>query len=209
MGVFSGPRIRAGGGFSELPTYRRQEETGIRKSFWVPASLAVIAFALPAKAQDATPKAELYAGYDYLRVNDLGDAYNFNGGSGQFAYNASDWLGIVGDLGGYYTSSGFRAGLFSFLFGPRINFRGHGLGGHGEMTPFAQVLFGGAHSIDNSPLNAFAMTAGGGIEYKISEHFAIRHVQAEYLLTKFMNGVSNRQNSFRYSAGIVFRFGTR
>jgi len=181
----------------------------MRKSLWALALLTIFAFALPAKAQNETPKAELYAGYGYLRVNDLGDAYNFNGGSGQFAYNASDWLGIVGDLGGYYTSSGFRAGLFSYLFGPRINFRGRGLRGHGKVTPFAQVLFGGAHSIDNSPLNAFAMTAGGGIEYKISEHFAIRPVQAEYLLTKFMNGVNNRQNSFRYSAGIVLRFGTR
>ncbi len=181
----------------------------MRKSFWALALLAILAFALPARAQDATPKAELYAGYDYVRANYLGTSFNFNGGSGQFAYNANDWLGIVGDLGGYYTSYGFHAGLFSYLFGPRINFRGHGLRGHGKMTPFAQVLFGGARSIDNSPLNSFAVTAGGGVEYKISEHFAIRPVQAEYLLTKFMDGATNRQNSFRYSAGIVFRFGTR
>jgi hypothetical protein len=53
------------------------------------------------------------------------------------------------------------------------------------------------------------MAAGGGVEYKISEHFEIRPVQAEYLLTKFADGASNRQNNFRYGAGIVFRFGTR
>jgi hypothetical protein len=176
----------------------------MRKSFWVMVLLAIFAFVLPAKAQEQTPKVELYAGYDYLRVNDLGDAYNFNGGSGQFTYNANRWLGIVGDLGGYYTGNGFRAGIFSYLFGPRINLRGHG-----RVTPFAQVLFGGARSIDNSPLNAFAMAAGGGVEFKISEHFAIRPAQAEYLLTKFMDATSNRQNSFRYSAGIVFRFGAR
>jgi hypothetical protein len=34
----------------------------MRKSFWVPVWLAMIAFALPVKAQDETPKAELYAG---------------------------------------------------------------------------------------------------------------------------------------------------
>jgi hypothetical protein len=107
-------------------------------------------------------------------------------------------------LGGYYTGNGFRAGIFSYLFGPRINLRGYG-----KLTPFAQVLFGGARSIDISPLNAFAMVAGGGVEYKVSEHFAIRPVQAEYFLTKFADGATNRQNNFRYSAGIVFRFGRR
>ena len=173
----------------------------MRKSFWVPVLLGVVAFAMPAKAQDETAKAELYVGYDYLRVNSGGTAFNFNGGSGQFAYNANNWLGIVGDLGGYYTSNGFGAGIFSYLFGPRINLRGHG-----KVTPFAQALLGGARSIDNTPLNAFAMTAGGGVDFKISEHVAIRPVQAEYFLTKFTDGASSRQNSFRHSAGIVFRF---
>ncbi len=176
----------------------------MRKSFWGLALLAIFALALPAKAQDETPKAEVYAGYDYVRVNALGYSFNFNGGSGQLAYNANQWLGIVGDLGGYYTSNGFHAGIFSYLFGPRINFRGYR-----KLTPFAQALVGGARSIDNSPLNAFAMTAGGGVEYKNSEHIAIRPVQAEYILTKFVDCASNRQNNFRHSAGIVFRFGTR
>jgi len=53
------------------------------------------------------------------------------------------------------------------------------------------------------------MTASGGVDYKISEHFAIRPFQAEYFLTKFTDGGNNRQNNFRSSAGIVFRFGTR
>jgi hypothetical protein len=58
-------------------------------------------------------------------------------------------------------------------------------------------------------LKAFAMTAGGGVDFKISQHFAVGPVQVEYFLTKFTDGGSNKQNNFRYSAGIVFRFGTR
>jgi opacity protein-like surface antigen len=54
---------------------------------------------------------------------------------------------------------------------------------------------------------AFGMTAGGGIDFTVSRHFAIRPVQAEYFLTKFPDGLNNRQNNFRYSAGIAFRFG--
>ena len=168
-------------------------------------AVLVISVCAPlAGAQDETPKVELYGGYDYVRVSDLGDSYNFNGGSGQFAYNANRWLGLVGDFGGYYTSDGFHAGVLSYMAGPRVNLRGHG-----KMMPFAQVLLGGARSIDNSPLNAFAMTAGGGLDYKISQHFAIRPVQAEYFLTKFPDGASDRQNNFRFGAGVVFQPGTR
>jgi hypothetical protein len=53
------------------------------------------------------------------------------------------------------------------------------------------------------------MTAGGGLDYKISQHFAIRPVQAEYFLTKFPDGASDRQNNFRFGAGVVFQPGTR
>jgi len=51
------------------------------------------------------------------------------------------------------------------------------------------------------------MTAGGGIDIKITKLIAIRPVQAEYFLTKIPDGLNNRQNNFRFSAGIVFRFG--
>jgi hypothetical protein len=128
------------------------------KSFLVATVLAMLAYALPVRAQDETPKAELYVGYDYARVSS-GDSYNFNGGSGQLTYNVRNWLGIVGDLGGYYTGNGARAGIISYMFGPRITLRRRG-----RLTPFAQGLFGGARSIDNSPMNVLAMTAGGGVD---------------------------------------------
>jgi hypothetical protein len=51
------------------------------------------------------------------------------------------------------------------------------------------------------------MTAGGGIDVKVSEHFSVRPVQAEYSLTRIPDGLNNRQNNFRFGAGIVFRFG--
>lgn len=176
----------------------------MRKSFWALASLAIFAFVMPAKAQDETPKAEVYAGYDYVRLDARGTSYNFNGGSGQFAYNANNWLGVVGDFGGYYTNNGFTGGIISYMAGPRINFRGHG-----NVTPFVQALFGGAHSITTTSENAFAMTVGGGVDIKITEHFAIRPVQAEYFMTRFADGPSNQQNNFRFSAGVVFRFAKR
>jgi hypothetical protein len=113
---------------------------------------------------------------------------------------------VVGDLGGYAVArSGFAtAHQISYLFGPRVNFR------EGRVTPFAQVLLGAMWASDAIVLGsktAFGTTAGGGIDVKVSRHFAVRPVQAEYFLTKFPDGADNRQNNFRYSAGVVFRFG--
>jgi hypothetical protein len=176
--------------------------------------ILVIGFALPAKAQDVTTRFEAYAGYDYMRDNATNDithvppsySVNGNGGSGQLEFNPTPRLGVVGDLGGYAVA---RNGLptahqISYLFGPRVNFRG------GRVTPFAQVLLGAMWASDAIVLGsktAFATTAGGGIDVTVSRHFAVRPLQAEYFLTKFPDGANNRQNNFRYSAGIAFRFG--
>jgi hypothetical protein len=178
--------------------------------------ILVIGIALPAKAQDVTPKFEAYAGYDYMRDNATNDithvppsqAVNGNGGSGQLEFNATPWLGVVGDLGGYAVArNGFATThQISYLFGPRVNFR------RGRVAPFAQVLLGAIWASDAIVLGsktAFGTTAGSGIDVTVSRHFAVRPVQAEYFLTKFPDGASNRQNNFRYSARIVFRFGAQ
>jgi hypothetical protein len=56
------------------------------------------------------------------------------------------------------------------------------------------------------------MTAGGGLDIRVHPHFAIRIVQAEYLMTRFTNlntGADATQNDMRLSSGLVFRFGGR
>ena len=176
--------------------------------------ILLMGFALPAKAQDVTPRLEAYAGYDYMRDNATNDithvppsqSVNGNGGSGQLEFNATRWLGIVGDLGGYAVArNGFATThQISYLFGPRVNFRS------GRVTPFGQVLLGAIWASDAIVLGsktAFGTTAGGGIDVTVSRHFAVRPIQAEYFLTKFPDGANDRQDNFRYSAGIVFRFG--
>ncbi len=50
------------------------------------------------------------------------------------------------------------------------------------------------------------MTVGGGLDIKVSRIISIRPFQAEYFLTKFSDGLNNRQNNFRFGSGIVFRF---
>jgi opacity protein-like surface antigen len=187
----------------------------MKKSLWGVLLIAVFGIILPARAQDETPKFDLYAGYDYVRFNVTAkvagfppsQSFNANGGGGQLEYNPNGWLGIVGDMSGYgvLSNSHLEAGAFSYLAGPRINLA------HGKVTPFAQVLLGGIWATSGigggGSQSHFAMTAGGGVDLKISRHIAIRLAQAEYFMTKFPDGLNNRQNNFRFSTGVVFRFG--
>jgi|GEM_PF-352170 len=175
---------------------------------------------------EETPKIELSMAYSYVRFTPgTGiDGINLNGGSGAIALNVNSLLGIVADFGGYRLSNLTLTGLpsvradgtlYTYLFGPRLSYRHHR-----AVTPFAQVLFGGAHRTDLTVTgvvvahseNAFAMTAGGGFDIKVRPHVAIRLIQAEYLLTRFKDlasptGPRITRNNARISAGIVFYFG--
>lgn len=184
------------------------------KSFAIALLLALLGITGAIRAQTETPKLEAYGGFYYARFNINADVsgfppkatYNGYGGGGQLEYNANNLLGIVGDLAGYYVpNNGYGAGAFSYLFGPRVNLR------RGKLTPFAHVLLGGILTSSGigepGPENHFAMTAGGGIDFTVSEHIAVRPVQAEYFMTKIPDGLNNQQNNFRFGAGIVLRLG--
>lgn len=173
----------------------------------------VLAVSMVAGAQDY-PKVELFGGYTYNHQSIGGTGFNFNGGSGSVAINFTPVFGLVGDFGPYHNNtSGVSTTTFTYLFGPKFAFRGNE-----HVTPFFQVLVGGAHdsssfssgvtsSSSSSSGNAFAMALGGGLDAKVSPHVAIRVAQVDYLLTKFQDDQDNRQNNVRISAGIVFRWG--
>ena len=189
----------------------------MNKTLALVVMLGFFATARPMKAQEQASKFEVYGGYYYARFNvNAGAAggvpsetFNGNGGGGQLEYNANNWLGVVGDLGGYgatsTTNGALVGGAFTYLFGPRVNLR------RGKVTPFAQTLFGGiwtTNGIGNSVSeNNFAMTAGGGIDFKVSKHVSVRPIQAEYFMTKIPDGLNNRQDNLRVGAGIVLRLG--
>jgi opacity protein-like surface antigen len=197
----------------------------------------LLALAFPAIAQDNLPGFDVFGGYSYIRFNIKGTGVpgqitsNLNGGSGSAALYTSNRLGFVADFGGYKFSTlnaahisfpiGVSGTAITYLFGPRVRF------GRGSVTPFVQTLFGGAHDSDLTtsnttlcngstppctvakPDNAFAMIAGGGVDFKIARHFALRG-QGEYLMTRFKQGgtipgsaTTGTQNNARISAGIV------
>ncbi|AFL89115.1 outer membrane protein/peptidoglycan-associated (lipo)protein [Terriglobus roseus DSM 18391] len=181
------------------------------------------------------PKSELFIGYSHLRaaptLADGNRLVMLNGGNASIAYNVNRYFGLVTDFAGYRDSELRLSGpgavptrivdssgsVYTFLFGPRFSYRAHE-----RFTPFAQVLAGGAYATAVTLKNCttactaipeqgtFAMTAGGGLDVKLSKHVALRAVQAEYLMTRFADtttGNRRMQNDLRLSAGLVFRFG--
>jgi outer membrane protein OmpA-like peptidoglycan-associated protein/opacity protein-like surface antigen len=187
------------------------------------------------------PKAELFLGYSFWRAvpdSTKNRIDKMHGGSTSLAFNLNNHLGLVFDFAGFnvdsleFTSPGagfspsrvvnVEGNVFSLLVGPRVSFRKRD-----RLTPFLQVLGGIAHA-DDVYLNvcslsiyacrplpeetAFAMTAGGGLDYRLTHRLALRLFQAEFLLTRFRDPTSltsdrGWHSNVRLSAGLVFRFG--
>ena len=107
------------------------------------------------------------------------------------------------------------------MFGPQI--KKHS----GRLQPFAEGLFGGAHTNAYGTIlaakgelvsgsgnnNGFAMEWGGGLDWTVANHIQIRPVEVDYLYTHFgpnhVAGYSASQNNFRYVAGVNFTFGNK
>ena len=192
-----------------------------------------------AVAQDY-PKAEVFGGFSFIHADTEGvtpASVGLPTGSsiktwypgwevaGQ--YNLTHLLGIKADFNGNYgqpVSVPGTAGLpsarsYTFLFGPVVSFRGD------RFTPFVHAGFGGNHiGVDASATagnpagseTAFAMAFGGGLDVKVSRHFAVRLGQFAYVFTKHCGNLfgtgcilggagepADHQNNFHFATGIV------
>jgi len=181
-------------------------------------------FSAASQGQEASGLS-VFGGYSYVRANPSDNSnlggFSMNGGNFSAAYNVTGWLSGVADIGGYHASrplncaalgcagtGDFKGNTWTYLFGPRVTFRHFG-----RVTPYAQVLFGVAHTTPNVFLTSnqtdFAMSVGGGFDYHLSHHWSIRPLQLEYLQTRFKEfdvPGGDSQNNLRLSTGVVFRF---
>src|SRR6266567_1032804 len=117
------------------------------------------------------PRYEISGMYFYVNAAPGSPFANFgnHGGGASFAYNASRWLGLTAELGGYnfnrnlFPLTGSNASvngtMVSYLFGPRLNLRKFDY-----FVPFAHFLLGGAHSgtemTGTGRQSSFAIAAG-------------------------------------------------
>lgn len=173
-----------------------------------------------------TPKYEIAGLFQYVNFAPGGGFNNFNsyGATGSFTYNASKWLGLTAEVGGYHfkrqvfsapdstgvsTLQSISGSFQTYLFGPRVNFRHFD-----HFVPFGEVLFGAAHAgtqlTGTATQSSFALAAGGGVDAVIWKNLAWRVFEADYLMTNFTGALvapQGRQNNFRIGTGAVLRWG--
>ncbi len=178
----------------------------------------VLAAAVASAQESATPVVETGMNFSLTTLYPGSGVPSFTsmGGTGTVEYNINRTFGVVADLGGYHNTAdvNFNPTTFTYLFGPRVNFR------MSRITPYAQALFGGARvssgltdpvTGNSFAQKGFAMAYGGGVDVRLTDHVYIKPFQLEYLMTQTPNiwSPDGNQNSMRFSAGVVFRFGSK
>ncbi|MEI9967845.1 MAG: hypothetical protein WDM87_04150 [Terracidiphilus sp.] len=165
-----------------------------------------------------TPRWELFVGYTYLRVFPTvgygNRIYWLNGGSTSIAFNLNRYFGLVGDFGGfnetrlmittgnppqatgpYEAVDGDRA--YTFLGGRAFRCAATLGSLHScrlclERCMRPRFRFAQAAPRFFPLRNAFTLTAGGGLDIRLTHRIAIRAVQGEYFMTRFQNLVTEK-----------------
>ncbi|HXU17961.1 MAG TPA: OmpA family protein [Terriglobales bacterium] len=163
------------------------------------------------------PRFDIAAGYHLINANappaDCG-CFTAHGGFVGVQYNLSSRLGLAGQVGTVHASKisllGQNLLLTTFLAGPRISVPGR------RITPFGEFMLGGAYAGDSyfpgsssgsSTASTFAYSAGGGLDFNMSDRMAIRLFDASFLHTSFPNAANGSQRQLQINAGIVMHFG--
>jgi hypothetical protein len=165
----------------------------------------------PVSINPRTPVAEFYGGFSFARLNDAGTTTNTKGIVGSFAWNVRPWLQFVADSS-YNVSSydGVNVTLYGNHYGARVFHRERN---KRRASPFAEVLVGGSHVNNTTGTGTgglqytdlgFSMKVGGGVDFNLTPHFAVRAFDADYYRTSLFGG---HQNNIWLTTGFVIRLG--
>ena len=171
------------------------------------SSLAVLAIAATlllvsttACAQDQpAPKWEIFAGYSWADPNTKLNHVPFRnypaglGAAGTYDFNK--WLGLTLDYGGHFNSgtSGTRipSTLNTLMIGPKLTFRGE------HFSPFVEALGGWSRLAPDhfTADNRFGFQGGVGIDMGLTQHWALRIIQADFMYSPHRFGAGGTPGS--------------
>ena len=184
-------------------------------------ALAALCFAGIASAQNLPP-IDVFGGYSYLSFDLPANAATVPTSQrlGMNGWNVSASVAVFrrfaaeADFGGHQLGdctgvSGLTCKNFSYMFGPRFLFGDHSK----KLTGFVHAVAGqdrmdlnvsGVSTTDTS----VSAAAGGGVDYWFMKHIGVQLGPVDYVYTSHLhNDDVSGQNSYRVSAGVVFRFG--
>lgn len=169
------------------------------------------------QAQFSPNQLDLAATYTAERSLKSNTSQNFwmQGGSIELGANVWHGWGIGANVTGTHTgsigTSGVPLSLVTVTFGPRYRWHAdrrislYGEGLIGEANGFRSLFPTRAGSQPEA--NGCAAQVGGGIDYKLTDRFAIRALDAAWSRTQLPNSTNNVQNTLSLGAGFVVRFG--
>lgn len=177
----------------------------------------------PARNQqsDVTYKWEGFAGYGYTSLNQVNQSrYGLQGFNLSITRDWGKYFGITADGASYShaTSAGnpcptpapCNASVDAVLFGPVIH-----VNIVERLDGFFHVLLGGEHTggEQQTPNISFAGGAGGGLDYKLTPHFALR-ASGDSIVSSFsvignnpsLNYSPHARANARAAVGVVYKF---
>ena len=173
----------------------------MRKFMAVACFLGLLAGSAMAAESGSFPKAEVFGGYQYTRLE---GGFNTNGFNFGATGNFNSTFGITADFGSSFTTqSGVSFHNYTYTFGPQLALRANK-----GFTPFVHALVGGDHATASfagasGSGNGMALLAGGGVDININQYMAVRGSGDWMMLHS--NGSTSSKN-FRMPIGIVFKF---
>ena len=126
------------------------------------------------------PKWDFTAGYtlNHFEPPPPQNRFVMQGFTGAIGWNFRRWAALEGDV--TYTTktlNGTRRSLLSFIAGPRFTKRFT----NSRAQPFVHALYGGGHlSGYSGGTNGWVGKMGGGVDFVVSDHVAIRAFQFDY-----------------------------
>jgi hypothetical protein len=118
------------------------------------------------------------------------------------AYFTNNWFAFEGNVSATFAPEIFQnehVKLLTYGAGPKIAWR------QSKWEPWMHAILGGAHEqpqTAGNSRNAFAIQAGGGVDYRINPRLSAR-AEVDWVRTSFF---SQTQNNVQFSTGIVFHF---
>jgi len=194
------------------------------------ASLLLLVGGIAAAQDQPAPKWELFGGYSWIDPN--ANAHGPGAGNGlpgiinpklvseprgfgsALTYDFNRWLGATADFSAHWGGDKARvplsdnSNIFNLSFGPKLTYRTE------HFSPFVEAMVGW-HKLHPDGFNSddrIGFLGGGGIDMDLNKHWALRLIQADYLVSNHhlapgSVAPATQLRAARLQSGVVWKIG--